>query len=79
MKDIDRLEVASDQQIDKAIIVIIEGNRLDGIHIAVEPGYFGHVAKRAIPHILVEDTMSKAYHQQIGKSVIVVVKPERVG
>ena len=79
MKDIDRLEVASDQQIDKAIIVIIEGNRLDGIHITVEPGCFGHVAKRAIPHILVEDTMSKAYHQQIGKSVIVVVKPERVG
>src|SRR5207237_6158161 len=79
MKDVDGLEVTSNKQINKAIIVVVERNGLDGVHVAVKPGLFGYIAEFSISQIFIEDAVTKASHEKIGKAIIVVVKPQRAG
>src|SRR5437764_10514226 len=79
MEDVDGLEIAANKKINKAIIVVVERNRLDGVHVAVKPGFFGYIAKFSISQIFIEDAVAKANHEKVGQTIIVVVKPERAG
>src|SRR5262249_46259824 len=64
MKDIDRLEVAAEKQIHVSIVVVVKGDGLDGIHIAVQAGRLGYIAKLPVAEVLIEDRMPEAHHQQ---------------
>src|SRR5262249_33091318 len=63
MKDVDWLEVAAKEQVHEAIVVIIERDRLNGIHVPVKARCFGHVSKLAVAHVLVKNAVAEAHYQ----------------
>jgi len=75
MEDIDRLKVTSDKQIHVAVIVVVECDGLDGIHVPVKPRLFGYIAKNSIPKVLVKNAMAEPDYKEIGQAVIVVIEP----
>src|SRR5689334_784729 len=79
MENIDRLEVASNEKIDIAVIVIVKGDGLDGVHITVKARLFGYVAKLSIAKVLVKNAVTETDYEEVRQAVIVIVEPQRSG
>ena len=52
VKDIHRLEVGAEEQIRIAVVVVVEGDGGDRVHIAVETGGLGDVLELAVAQVL---------------------------
>src|SRR5579872_5687936 len=75
VKDVHRLEVGTKEKIRKAVIVVVECNGLDGIHVTVESCGFGDVTEFTIAKIFVQNAVPETHDQQVRSSVIIEVKP----
>ncbi len=79
MKDVDWLEIRANEQINVAIIVIIKGNCLDGVHVAIKSRRFGNIAKFSIAQVQVEDRAPEPHDKQVWKPIVVEIEPEGAG
>ncbi len=71
------VSVVVKEQVHEAVVVVIEGNGLDGIRIAIESGGAGHVLEAAIPQVFEKLVVAETRDQQVRAPVIVVIEPER--
>src|SRR5215831_4277300 len=76
MKKIRRLEVAAYEQIHCTVVVIIEGDGLDRIHVSIQAGDLRHVAKFTVSQILIQDAAPKTQYQKVRQPIVVEVKPQ---
>src|SRR5215469_3796557 len=79
MKNVHRLKIRAKEKVRVAVIVVVERDSLDGIHVAVEARRFGYISKPPVTQIFKQNAVSKTHHQQVGTSIVVEVKPERSG
>ena len=71
--ELGEIDEAADEQVEAAVVVVIEPNGADAQPGAATPGFFGDVGEGAVAVIAVEDAAAVLRHVEIGEAVGVVV------
>jgi hypothetical protein len=71
-----KIDVVDDHQIDKAVQIVVAESGAGGIAIVVNVSLCGHVGKRAIAVVAIQNVVSKTGKVEVGPAVVVVI-PDR--
>ncbi len=68
-----KLDIAADEKIDAAILVVIEPGGADGPAIDIDAGLRSYISEVTVAVIVIEDGLAVAGDKQVDKAVVVVV------
>src|SRR5206468_2461427 len=68
------LKIVADEQIDEAVVIVIERNRRNRVEIAIDAGALRDVPEPSLAEILEQLTVSEADDEEIGPAVVVEIE-----
>ena len=68
------LDVPAYEQIDAAVLVVVEPRGTDGPAVHLDAGLRGHVGEVAVAVVVIEDGLAIAGDQQIDETIVVVIR-----